>query len=137
MGGQVTDGSKAPIRLAAVQARALPGQIEANLEHAARLIEQAAGQGAAMVVLPELSTCGYVPNRAIWAVAEARGGRTDRWLAPPPGGWASTWARAPPKPTVPTSSTCSPWPARTGRSPGAPTRPTRRPASSGAAAPRT
>ena len=77
----MTGGSKATIRLAAVQARALPGQIEANLEHAAGLIEQAAGQGAAMVVLPELSTCGYVPNRAIWAVAEARGGRTDRWLA--------------------------------------------------------
>ena len=77
----MTDGSKAPIRLAAVQARALPGQIEANLEHAARLIEQAAGQGAAMVVLPELSTCGYVPIRAIWAAAEAQGGRTDRWLA--------------------------------------------------------
>jgi hypothetical protein len=56
----VTDGSKAPIRLAAVQARALPGQIEANLEHAARLIEQAAGQGAART-WPRPT--GWVPAR--------------------------------------------------------------------------
>ena len=60
MGGQVTDGSKAPIRLAAVQARALPGQIEANLEHAARLIEQAAGRGAART-WPRPT--GWVPAR--------------------------------------------------------------------------
>jgi hypothetical protein len=40
------------IRLAAIQAHALPGKIAANLEHAAELIEQAAGQGATTVVLP-------------------------------------------------------------------------------------
>jgi predicted amidohydrolase len=34
-----------------------------------------------MVVLPELFSCGYVPNRAVWETAEARGGQTDRWLA--------------------------------------------------------
>lgn len=69
------------IRLAAIQAQALPGQIAANLEHAAGLVEQAAGQGAAMVILPELFSCGYVPNRGVWEAAEPMGGRTDRWLA--------------------------------------------------------
>jgi N-carbamoylputrescine amidase len=81
MGGKMTDRSHVTIRLAAVQARSLPGQLEANLDHAAGLVEQAAAQGATVVVLPELFSCGYVPNRGVWDVAEARGGRTGRWLA--------------------------------------------------------
>jgi len=75
MNGKVT------IRLAAVQARSLAGQIEANLEHAEGLVEQAAARGATVVVLPELFSCGYVPNRGVWDAAEARSGRADRWLA--------------------------------------------------------
>ena len=75
------NGSKVTIRLAAIQIRSLPGQVEANLEHAAGLVAQAAAQGAMMAVLPELFSCGYVPNRAVWDTAEAWGGRTDRWLA--------------------------------------------------------
>ena len=39
------NGSKVTIRLAAVQNRSLRGQVEANLEHAAGLVEQAAAQG--------------------------------------------------------------------------------------------
>ena len=77
----MTGRSTTTIRLAAIQVRALPGTIGANLEHAAGLVEQAAGQGATVVVLPELFSCGYVPNREVWDAAEARGGRTDRWLA--------------------------------------------------------
>jgi N-carbamoylputrescine amidase len=69
------------MRVAAVQARSLPGQVEANLEHAARLTGQAAGQGARLVVLPELFSCGYLPSRAVWDAAEPRGGPTERWLA--------------------------------------------------------
>jgi predicted amidohydrolase len=34
-----------------------------------------------MVILPELFSCGYVPNREVWDAAEPMGGRTDRWLA--------------------------------------------------------
>jgi hypothetical protein len=81
MGGQMTGGGMTAIRVAAVQAQSLPGQIQANFDHAAGLVEQAAAQGASMVVLPELFSCGYVPNRAVWETAEARGGQTDRWLA--------------------------------------------------------
>jgi N-carbamoylputrescine amidase len=81
MGGQITGYGKTTIRLAAIQASALSGQIAANLKHAEGLMEQVAGQGATVVVLPELFSCGYVPNRDVWDLAEARGGRTDRWLA--------------------------------------------------------
>ena len=77
----MTGRSHVTIRLAAVQAQSLPGQIEANLDLAAGLVEQAAAQGASIVVLPELFSCGYVPNRAVWEAAEARGGRADRRLA--------------------------------------------------------
>jgi predicted amidohydrolase len=50
------------------------------LKHAEGLVERAAAQGATMVVLPELFSCGYVPNRGAWEAAEARGGHADRWL---------------------------------------------------------
>jgi N-carbamoylputrescine amidase len=76
----MTDGVTVSIRLAAVQARSQPGQVAANLKHAEELVEQAADRGAGLVVLPELFSCGYVPNRAVWELAEARDGRTSRWL---------------------------------------------------------
>jgi predicted amidohydrolase len=68
------------MRVAAVQARSRPGQRAANLEHAAGLTERAAAQGARLVVLPELFSCGYVPSRGVWDMAEPRGGPTERWL---------------------------------------------------------
>ena len=69
------------VKLAAVQVRSEPGQAEANRRHAMPLIEQAAARGAGLVVLPELFSCGYVANRAIWDMGEAREGGTARWLA--------------------------------------------------------
>jgi N-carbamoylputrescine amidase len=51
------------------------------LKHAEPLVERAAAQGAQLVVLPELFSCGYVPNRAIWDCAEPYDGPTSRWLA--------------------------------------------------------
>jgi len=71
----------ARIRLAAVQAGSRPGEVEANLEHAGALVEQAAAQGARLVALPELFSCGYVANRAVWDLAEPANSRTARWLA--------------------------------------------------------
>jgi N-carbamoylputrescine amidase len=61
--------------------RSQPGRVTANLEHAEPMVEQAAGDGAGLVVLPELFSCGYVPNRAVWDAAEPRDGATSRWLA--------------------------------------------------------
>jgi N-carbamoylputrescine amidase len=77
----VTGTERARITLAAVQARSQPGQVAANLEHAEPMVEQAAAQGARLVVLPELFSCGYVPNRAVWDYAEPGDGPTSRWLA--------------------------------------------------------
>jgi N-carbamoylputrescine amidase len=69
------------VKLAAVQVRSGPGQPSANWERAAPFIDQAAAQEASLVVLPELFSCGYVANRAIWEMAEAGEGGTARWLA--------------------------------------------------------
>jgi len=74
-------GSVTTVKLAAVQVRSGPGRAAANWEHAAPFIERAAAQGASLVVLPELFSCGYVANRAIWDMAEAGEGGTARWLA--------------------------------------------------------
>jgi N-carbamoylputrescine amidase len=74
-------GSQRTIKLAAVQVQLEPGQAEANWQHAAPFIEQAAARGASLVVLPELFSCGYVASRAIWDMGEARDGGTARWLA--------------------------------------------------------
>jgi len=78
----VTGGESATtVRLAAVQIRCEPGQAEANWARAAPFIDQAAAQGARLVVLPELFSCGYMASRAIWDLAEARDGGTAQWLA--------------------------------------------------------
>jgi N-carbamoylputrescine amidase len=66
--------------LAAVQVTSQPGQIEANHRHATPFVERAAKAGARLVVLPELFSCGYIPNRAIWAAGEPADGPTVQWL---------------------------------------------------------
>lgn len=50
-----------PIRVAAVQAEAAPGDVPANVATAARLVGQAAASGATLVVLPELFLSAYHP----------------------------------------------------------------------------
>jgi predicted amidohydrolase len=52
-------GGGTNIRMAAVQMRSLLGQIDRNLRHASELVDQAAGPGAEIIVLPELAACGY------------------------------------------------------------------------------
>ena len=47
------------LRVASVQAVAVSGEIEHNAATAARLLEEAARSGAAVVVFPELFLCGY------------------------------------------------------------------------------
>jgi N-carbamoylputrescine amidase len=56
------------------------GLIEANLEHAVGLIEQAVEKGARLVLLPEFMPTGYLMTRAIWDAAEPREGPTLKWL---------------------------------------------------------
>ncbi|MFI6446752.1 carbon-nitrogen hydrolase family protein [Kitasatospora sp. NPDC050543] len=51
-----------PLRVAAAQAQAVAGDIEANAATVAAMIRQAAGDGAALVVFPEKFLSGYEPD---------------------------------------------------------------------------
>lgn len=63
-----------PVRVGVVQAAAVPGDIEENLAILRRLVAEAAEQGAALVVTPELFATGYSPATAWrWDGAEIRG----------------------------------------------------------------
>lgn len=69
------------IRVAAIQMECAPGMVEANLSRAAALVEQAVGQGAQLVLLPELVPGGYRLTEEIWDNAEPAGrGRSVEWL---------------------------------------------------------
>jgi predicted amidohydrolase len=50
------------LRTAAVQAEARPGDVEANVAAAARLVAAAADDGARLAVFPEAFTTGYEPD---------------------------------------------------------------------------
>lgn len=70
----------AEIRVAAVQMDAVVGQVEANLARAVRLVEEAAGQGAQIVVLPELFNTGYEYTDDNFGRVEPLDGRTGTWV---------------------------------------------------------
>jgi len=79
-GKDVTDNTSLDLKVAAIQTRSTPGDVEANIRQATLLVERAAAQGARVVVLPELFSCGYQPSKHVWAAAEPREGPTARWL---------------------------------------------------------
>lgn len=66
------------MKICAVQAHSLSGDIEHNSEHHCRLVESAAGRGADVIVFPELSLTGYEPTMA----ADLTLDRRDPRLAP-------------------------------------------------------
>lgn len=68
------------LRVAAVQMRSVNGNIQANLERAAGFVEEAAGQGAKLIVLPEFMATGYIYTKDIWDAGEPREGPTVSWL---------------------------------------------------------
>jgi N-carbamoylputrescine amidase len=68
------------VRVAAVQMESKNGLVEENLDRAKGFVEQAAGKGARLIVLPEFMPTGYVYSTAIWDGAESREGPTVRWL---------------------------------------------------------
>jgi predicted amidohydrolase len=53
-----------------VQVESRHGKIAENHARATPFIQHAAAAGASMVVLPELFAPGYIPNKAIWDLAE-------------------------------------------------------------------
>lgn len=71
----------ASLRLAAVQMASANGRLAENLVRAAYWTEQAALQGAGLVLLPELFSTGFELNANAWRSAEPQGGPTERWLS--------------------------------------------------------
>lgn len=68
------------LRVADVQMESRNGLVEANLQHAAPLVNRAAEMRARLVLLPELMPPGYVFTTAIWDGAEPKEGLTATWL---------------------------------------------------------
>ena len=68
------------LRVAAVQAVSRDGEIARNLAHADPLVARAAGEGAELVLLPELYSTGFRMTRDIWRAAEPSNGPTAQWL---------------------------------------------------------
>src|SRR5258707_895603 len=66
--------------VAAVQMQSANGLLAANLERATVFVEQAARQGAQLVLLPEFMSAGYAWTEALWDAAEGKVGPTVTWL---------------------------------------------------------
>lgn len=75
-----TNNSIRHLRVAAVQVQARVGHTQENLEHFTSLVEQAAQQGAQLIILPELAASGYSMAKLIWDNGETRNGPTSHWL---------------------------------------------------------
>lgn len=69
------------LQVAAIQMDCQVGNVEANLAHAQELVEQAAGQGVQLVVLPELFSTGYEYTDRNFTLPEPLDGRTGTWIA--------------------------------------------------------
>jgi len=74
------NGKSRIVRVAAVQMESKNGLVEANLQHASPMVEQAAREGAKLVLLPEFMPTGYIFTTAIWDGAEPSNGLTVQWL---------------------------------------------------------
>lgn len=68
------------LRVAALQLRSENGRIQHNLEHARPFIQQAAEQGAQLLLLPELYPTGYLQSPDVWKAGETLEGPTVRFL---------------------------------------------------------
>lgn len=73
------NGARA-LKVAAVQMESRNGDVQANLDRATGLVEEAAERGAELIALPEFMPNGYLYSKDIWETAEAGEGPTVRWL---------------------------------------------------------
>lgn len=69
------------LTVAAIQMTSRLGMVEENIEHATPMIEDAARQGAKLVMLPEMCMTGYTITKQVWDMAEPAGGPIEQWLA--------------------------------------------------------
>jgi predicted amidohydrolase len=68
------------VQLAAIRMDAAPAPTVSRLERAAKLVAQAAAQGAQIAVLPEVFNTGYEYTDLNYALAEPEDGQTIRWM---------------------------------------------------------
>lgn len=68
------------LRVAAVQMQSANGMVQANLQRASRLVEDAAARGSQLVLVPELLSIGFELNARAWESAEPQGAATATWL---------------------------------------------------------
>lgn len=68
------------LKVAAVQMESRNGDVAGNLARAGHWSDEAAHQGAQLVLLPELFSTGFEINDHAWQSAEPQGGPTERWL---------------------------------------------------------
>lgn len=68
------------LTVATIQIACQLGERDVNLENATKYVEQAAQQGAELVLLPEMMPGGYTLNEAIWETAEPFDGPSTRWM---------------------------------------------------------
>ncbi len=68
------------ITVASVQLACEFGDLEGNLRRASNFVEEAASQGAKLVLLPELMSGGYTLTETIWDTAEPFNGPTTQWM---------------------------------------------------------
>ena len=69
-----------PFKLAVAQMRVMGGALDANLEHAGEMIEEAAEQGAQLVLLPEAMDLGWTDPSALTMAEPVPGGKTASLL---------------------------------------------------------
>lgn len=67
------------MKVTTIQLNNYTGEMVQSFIAAETLIEKAVAEGAKLVALPELSTCGYIPNTDIWSFGEPREGITSKW----------------------------------------------------------
>ncbi|MCH1999483.1 hydratase, partial [Achromobacter xylosoxidans] len=79
------DAAASAIHVASVQTAPVMGEVAANVARSIELVEQAAAQGARLVVLPELANTGYVfaSRQEAHALAESvpDGPSSQAWIA--------------------------------------------------------
>lgn len=68
------------LKVAAVQMDAQPAPVVDRLGRAARLVADAAAQGAQLVVLPEVFNTGYTYHEINYTLAERSDGQTMTWM---------------------------------------------------------
>jgi predicted amidohydrolase len=68
------------LRVASIQMDAQVGAVEANLARATELVEEAAAQGAKLIVLPEMFAAGYEYTDRNYELPEPLDGPTGTWI---------------------------------------------------------